>query len=207
VYDVAYAASSTAGKGYFQNSSSSIQNFVPNREGGNGLDYVTAHDPRLPLDSLRVAADGEPFMVPRRYNAATHTVVLASGIEARLIEAEALLAANDVEGWADKLNDLRANAITPAIPDLTADSTTTATPELRLRVLFRERAFWLFGTGHRQGDLRRMVRQYDLRQDEVYPVGPYYLPGVRYGTDVTVPIPPQEREGNPYYNGCLNRDA
>ena len=34
------------------------------------------------------------------------------------------------------------------------------TPAAREDLMFRERAFWLFGTGHRLGDMRRMIRQY-----------------------------------------------
>jgi hypothetical protein len=51
-------------------------------------------------------------------------------------------------------------------------------------LLFREKAFWTFGRGQRLGDLRRLVRQYKLPVDQVYPVGKYFKGG-DYGTDVT----------------------
>jgi hypothetical protein len=225
-YDVAYSSAVTAGKGYFQNATSSIQYFVPNREGGNGLDYVSAHDPRLPLDSTSRAPSGEPFMVPHRFVQATHTVPLASGVEARLIEAEAYLSQNQISQWLSTLNALRTDGTFttapgsgPGVVDTTwhaggagiAGLAPLADPgaanNQRLLLTFRERAFWLFGTGHRQGDLRRLVRQYEISPDELYPVGAYWQPGVRYGTDVTVAIPPQERAGNPYFQGCFNREA
>lgn len=81
----------------------------------------------------------------------------------------------------------------------------------RIAVLFRERAYWLFLTGHRQGDLRRLLRQYGQyaafhSQAQVYPSGIYPAPGNGlYGQDFTVPIPTAEYT-NPNYHGCLNRD-
>ncbi len=78
----------------------------------------------------------------------------------------------------------------------------------RVTMLFTERAHWLFLTGHRQGDLRRLVRQYNRREDTVYPIGqwgPQLL--VPRGTDVNIPVPIEEQETNGLYHGCLNRDA
>ena len=79
--------------------------------------------------------------------------ILTTGAEARLIEAEAALASGDVATWLGKLNTLRATAITPAMSPLTDPGSTDA----RVDLLFRERAFWLFLTGHRFGDLRRLM--------------------------------------------------
>ena len=50
----------------------------------------------------------------------------------------------------------------------------------RVALLFQERAEWLYLTGHRQGDLRRLLRQYPQywpEQELVYPSG--QLPRVR----------------------------
>lgn len=225
VYGVAYSSSVAAGKDYFQNSASSIGHFVPNREGGNGLDYVTAHDPRVPLDSIGRANSGEPFMVPHSFARPTHTVALASGVEARLIEAEVLLSQDRIPEWSAALNDLRTGGTFSTAPGSTPGTIDTtwnagsggvaglkplqdpgSANQQRVLLTFREKAFWLFGTGHRQGDLRRLVRQYQIRPDQLYPVGAYYQSGVRYGTDVNVAIPPKERDGNPYFHGCLNRE-
>jgi hypothetical protein len=77
----------------------------------------------------------------------------------------------------------------------------------RVSLLFQERAYWLFLTGHRQGDLRRLVRQYGRSPNAVYPSGVYLAPGTGfYGTDVTAPIPSSEYI-NPLFQGCQNRDA
>ena len=83
-----------------------------------------------------------------------------------------------------------------------ADPSTT---DGRIDLLFRERAFWLFLTGHRQGDLRRLIRQYERLPDELYPTG-VYPGGFYYGSDITVPIPSAEFT-NPLYTGCLSRGA
>jgi len=78
--------------------------------------------------------------------------------------------------------------------------------DARLALLFQERAYWLFLTGHRQGDLRRLVRNYQRLPDAVYPTGVYYGGQGFYGTDVTLPIPASELP-NPLFHGCLNREA
>jgi len=73
-------------------------------------------------------------------------------------------------------------------------------------LLFRERAFWLFLTGHRQGDLRRLIRQYGRSQSDVYPIGLYLNTAFSFGSDVTMPIPGSEF-ANPLYTGCISRGA
>jgi hypothetical protein len=77
----------------------------------------------------------------------------------------------------------------------------------RVSLLFGERAYWLYLTGHRQGDLRRLIRQYGRDQSTVYPIGIYFGPGVGiYGSDVTAPIPYTETP-NPLFHGCFDRNA
>jgi hypothetical protein len=79
----------------------------------------------------------------------------------------------------------------------------------RVSLLFRERAFWMFGTGHRTGDLRRMIRQYGRVASQLFPVGlnPYLYNDPRvYGGEVNLEPPASERN-NPNYHGCLSRDA
>ncbi len=58
----------------------------------------------------------------------------------------------------------------------------------RLDLLFRERGYWLYTTGYRLNDLRRLVRQYGRPQDTVFPSGSYFKGG-ECGTDVAFPIP------------------
>jgi TonB-dependent starch-binding outer membrane protein SusC len=77
------------------------------------------------------------------------------------------------------------------------DSTTGASAAGQVDVMFRERAFWLYGTGTRLGDMRRLIRQYQRDANAVIPT---------YGTDVSVMIPTQGsgQTPNPYYKGCLS---
>jgi hypothetical protein len=171
---------------------------VGDHEGINGLNFSSGNDPRLPLTdglpSTLISSPGAP-------------VVLADGIEARLIEAEADLHDN-LPTWATTLNTLRDGV---PMNDLPADSTTLASATLRQDVLFRERAFWLFGTGHRQGDLRRLIRQYGRQTTAVYPWGAYAAASgplnTVYSPLIVVDPPPAEARDNPNYKGCLNHAA
>ncbi|MFL5532171.1 MAG: hypothetical protein ACJ8BC_09400, partial [Gemmatimonadales bacterium] len=76
--------------------------------------------------------------------------------------------------------------------------------------LFAERAFWLYATGHRLGDMRRLIRQYGRDPETVFPTGDWFKGGLTYGTDVNLPLPRRE-QNNPNVpttgGGCLNRDA
>jgi hypothetical protein len=172
-------------------------------EGEVGLPFRSAEDPRIPFtDQEDVGLDGTtPQFTLDKYPDASSSVVVADGIEARLIEAEAQLRANNFSGMRTTLNQLRQGA------DLGLNNLPLAGSfDAAVDQLFSERAFWLFATGHRLGDLRRLVRQYDRAPDEVFPSGGY-LKGGDYGTDVNFPIPRSEDSGNPNSSGCLNRDA
>jgi hypothetical protein len=189
---------------------------VSDVEGINGLPYLSSGDPRTTVVTTAAPnpSNGGPFIpitFPTKYKVAltngsgSAPFTLASGIEARLIQAEAAWhgVATGAGSWLAQLNALRETAITPALPDTTDPETPTA----QIALLFRERAFWLFLDGHRQGDLRRLLRQYPIfkSQANVYPTGPYLAPGTGvYGSDVTVPIPTTEY-ANPNYHGCLSR--
>ncbi len=163
---------------------------VADREGQNGLDFVSANDPRVLITSNGVSTDGvTPDYVPTSYvNNLAVPITVASGVEARLIGAEAALANHDATTWLADLNALRADAGETGVSGLTplADPVTDTG---RVSLMFRERAFWLFLTGHRQGDLRRLIRQYGLDQSVVFPNGPY-KPTAQgsYGTDVNFPV-------------------
>src|SRR3989454_10277079 len=75
----------------------------------------------------------------------------------RSIAAEAQLQTGDGPGMVTSLNALRADATNNGGFTLgaLADPNTLAG---RTDLLFRERAFWLFATGHRLRDLRRRAR-------------------------------------------------
>lgn len=95
----------------------------------------------------------------------------------------------------------------PALTDPGASLSGQAATDARVDLLFQERAYWMYITGHRQGDLRRLVRQYHRDQSTVYPTGLYLAPGQGiYGSDVNEPIPSSETP-NPYFHGCLDRNA
>jgi starch-binding outer membrane protein, SusD/RagB family len=173
---------------------------VADREGINGLDFRSASDPRVPTAFVGKGPDQSTDVYTfTRYGSLSAPIVLASGIEARLIEAEALLKSGDANGALSILNALRAT--TPGLAPLTQPSTL----DQQIDQLFRERAFWMFATGHRHGDLRRLVREYSRPPESVFPTGPYKN-GLTYGTDVTFP-PDNTQLGNPNYKGCLSRDA
>lgn len=183
---------------------------ISTKEGTNGLDYlVTPADPRVPwTPSTRVGFDGTSRNLPteQKYTAMGSPVVLADGIEARLIEAEARVqggAQADRDAMLVILNTLRSTGISPAMAALPAAPTTQ---DAAIDLLFKERAFWMWLTGHRFGDMRRLLRQYKRAANTVFPVGPMlYRPGNTYGADVTFVIPFPERN-NPNFTGCIDRN-
>lgn len=189
---------------------------VGNNEGGNGLNFATANDPRLPVcrggsTACRDAGvtQSRPFnsfspttlYVQLKWRTRDSDVAIADGIEARLIQAEAALNQGQSAAYLPILNALRAT-----VPGL-APLTDPGTPGGRVDQLFRERAFWLFGTGHRLGDLRRLIRQYGRSQGSVFPVG-NFAEGGAYGTDVNLPVT-QSEENNPSLgeSTCIDRQA
>lgn len=244
-YEVTFAAGNDETARSFTYVLSSIYYWnltVADREGGNGLPYRSSGDPRTRTMRLVTNSFGEEIHHPVKYRgpiapgalradtlAATKVslpIVLASGVEARLIAAEADLAAGG-SAWLDILNALRTDGTftvttdpaNPAVEDTTWNAGTGGTdglapladpgdPASRLDLLFQERAYWLFLTGHRQGDMRRLVRHYGRLDIEVYPVGEYPSRlGYSYGNDVNVPIPVEESASNPNFTGCISRDA
>lgn len=187
--------------GFYQLSAVDRQYSVAEREGGTGLPFRSAEDPRAPWTRTEgeVGQDGStPFYLQLKYPTPGSPVPLATGVEARLIEAEAALRANDTGGFAAIHDALRSGAGLPplALAGLSGDQL--------VDVHFRERAFWLWLTAHRLGDMRRMVRQYGRAVDAVFPSGSYFKGGV-YGPDVNFIIPVDERN-NPNFTGCLDRN-
>ncbi len=188
-------------------------------EGVVGLNYISANDPRLPrATGTDPATDlifdsAFPLFVTRQgiWNS-TAPVSIVTGVEARLIEAEALLQAATTGGWLAAINALRQNAaLYPPIQTgftrgatLTAIADTFTNNTSRMKTNFRERAFWMFSTGHRLGDMRRMVRQYAYPADSIYPRGGYYKGGT-FGTALMLPVPFEE-VNNPNFTQCTNLD-
>lgn len=188
---------------------------VADAEGINGLDFASAGDPRVPVcaggDEACSAVEAtnplrddlsEPLHVQLVYPTRESPVTIVGGIEARMVDAEAQLRAGDTSGWLATLNDARATI--EGLDPLTDPGSDAA----RLDLLFRERAFWLFGRGHRVGDLRRLVRQYGRSADGVFPVGAWHKGG-NYGSDVTMPTPLDEQNNPNVPAGelCIDRNA
>lgn len=173
-------------------------------EGGNGVAFRSAEDARVPWkDSGGTGFDEETQLFHQlKYDSEESDVVLASGVEARLIQAEHELSIGGP--WLATLNGLRAGADMPALED-------PVDGDARVRMLFDERARWLFGTAHRLGDLRRLVRHYGFVADDVFPSGTFFKGGA-YGADVNFPIPFEEHEnealaGLEGQSLCLDRSA
>jgi hypothetical protein len=182
---------------------------------GNAIPFASANDPRvrtlgstLPPSSQGTGSDnGTPLVVTNMWGR-SDAVNLASGLDARLVEAEAALQADNLAGLTAILNALRA-----APPPISPIYTPAAMPALAVpaskdaavSLFFREKAFWTFGRGQRFGDLRRLIRQYNRPQDQVWPTGTHFKGGP-YGTDVNLDVSSAELN-NPNFTACLNRNA
>jgi hypothetical protein len=199
-----YHSTATARENNFMNTDifSADRLSVSDHEGTNGLGFGSSTDPRLPLQNTGLSRfdNVTPMIRFLKYNSLASPVTHASGIEARLIEAEAALAAGDVTTWLAKLNEARAT-----VTGLAA-LTDPGTPAARVDLTFSERAYWMFMTGHRLSDLRRLVRQYGRGAETVFPTGAYHKDNLVRGTDVNIIIPISERN-NPNFHGCLDRNA
>lgn len=175
----------------------------------SGLPFRAIQDPRIPYAPN--GSQGTCFSssvkcyLDQNYPTYASAVPVASGVEAALIRAEAVYQSGQYTAMLDSLNALRASAASlipilypqqqqtfgadtlSALPASAAADANTARA-----TLFAERAYWLFVTGHRQGDLRRLARApYNLPTNRVFPSGPFFRGGT-YGNDVAYPLPYQE---------------
>ena len=198
---------------------------VSGNEGINGLRFrldstdFRVYAPRgkgLAL-SPSVGADNlTPQFVVTKYPSRSAPIIFADGVEARLIEAEN--AARAGTAYIGILNTLRASAATltltapgpstlltnppavAALPALTAPAAAAA----QIDQVFQERAYWMFLTGHRLGDMRRLIKHLGRNAEAVFPTGAYFKGGT-YGVDVNFPVPFQETN-NPNFTQCLDRN-
>ena len=188
---------------------------IGNSEGTNGMNFATANDPRLPvcvggdtrcraiLVTQAIRDDlTQPLHVQMLWTDRTASFTIIRGVDARMIEAEAALRAGNSAGALATLNAARAT-VTGLTPLTDAGNATARTAQL-----FRERAFWQFGRGMRVGDMRRLIRQYNLPQTSVFPTGAWHKGG-NYGADVNVPVPQAEQNNPnlPSAQTCINRNA
>jgi hypothetical protein len=193
-------------------------------KGGNGLPYQTdgdtknaGFDPRV-ANAIRPNNGGRGFdngvpggefqFVQQKYPLRASPSVIADGVEARLIEAEAAFQTNPADALTI-LNALRSNSALLALRGYAAGSlpplTLQGTKAAQLDQLFKERAYWLFLTSHRLGDMRRLIRQYGRSANTVFPIGPYFKGGT-YGTDVNSPVPQREQNNPNYVAGACKQD-
>jgi len=228
-YRHTYAATSGSNALWGQPRSSRRYNVGDNIEGNahdivvaNNLNFFSAKDSRVPSaytisskgDTTK-SQDGLIYSRTTTIWGQETPVMVTSGIDARLIEAEAAFQSGNylapVTGTLAILNTLRASthnlgAINSAVMTALTDP---GTDSARVAQLFREKAFWTFSRGQRLGDLRRLVRQDPYKQwfnvGNSFPSGTHYRGGV-YGTDVNLPVPQDEFKNNPNFKGCLDRN-
>ncbi|MDB4876602.1 MAG: rane or secreted protein [Gemmatimonadetes bacterium] len=203
---------------------------IADNDGKNGLFFRTegqdsssktnptkAGDTRVRYYLLGNGQDGKsPAYYELKSPDYTAKVVLADGIEAQLIIAEAQLAAGN-PAWLATLNALRGNSTLlntapytnigqsagKTLPALVDPGTKSA----QVDMLFHERAFWMFLTGHRLGDMRRLVWQYGRDAETVFPTGTYQgAAGGLIGKDTNFPITVDENN-NPKASACTDRSA
>jgi hypothetical protein len=211
VYNVPYSENASGqSNGVWYNINSERRSSVASGEGTNGIVFfrrgpagttTNTIDVRAPVDSLGVGI-GTSIVQYRQRKYATRgaAVPLATGIEARLIQAEAALNKGASAAYLTTLNELRGTVGLTALTD-------PGNAQARVRQFFTERAFWLWLTAHRLGDMRRMVREYQLPANTVFPVGQTIF-GSPYGTDVNFPIPITEQNNPQAPTGqCIDRNA
>lgn len=202
---------------------------IADKEGGVGLPYISTVDPRTPIyrpsGTPGLGFDNTtPQFDQLRYWDKKADIPLATGLEARLIQAEAYLQAGDTVNFIAQLNRPRVDtvpqyilagnpaaptAVTPA-PIAPMDTLKApASPAASIALLFTERARWLWLTGHRLEDMRRLVRVggggYGLPANTVWPNGAYFKNGLTYGGDYNLPVPLIE-QNNPNFTACLDRN-
>jgi hypothetical protein len=197
---------------------------VAERDGGNGLAFRSRGwaadsnpngDIRVRWYKSGIGQDGaSPAYYTLKYGNRSAAIPAADGVEAQLIVAESQLKNNDAAGALKTLNDLRANATLLGRAPITQSGQTAATlntltdagsAAARVDQLFAERAFWLYLTGHRLGDLRRLIKFYGRNAESVFPTGTYTgAAGGTFGPDVNFPVPVDE-QNNDKAKQCTDR--
>ena len=178
----------------------------------NAIPFARLNDPRVKVvNSGAPGEDNVTIFIDQGNWGRDDPIPALSGIDARLIEAEAKLNANDIAGMMTILNTLRTTQQTLGLfkPATQAALATPSDKNTATDVFFREKALWQFERGYRMGDLRRLVRQYGRTQDKVFPTGTFIrngTPSGQYGSQVAFPVPDHELN-NPNFHGCLDTKA
>jgi hypothetical protein len=177
---------------------------VGDQKHGTGLAFQSDSDPRVPWSAppgLTGSNGGGPFVIQEKYPTAGSPATLADYTEAQLIVAEGDIFAGNYPGALTIMNALRASSglsfpAKDALADLSA-----STPKAQMLQLLSERAFWMYLTGHRLGDWRRMLRPpfnaspFSFVTSDVYPVGGSLSTTLEFPT-------PQLTNPNPNYKAC-----
>ena len=190
-------------------------NGLPFRSEGDTVTTATVRDPRVanirrPTNNGLGFDGSTPMWWQLKYPVRAAPSVIADGVEARLIEAEALLRGGDYPGALAMLNALNADASLRTLRGYNR-APPVLTPvvgfDAQVNQLMKERAYWLYLTSHRLGDLRRLSRPLGAAAPEisgfgrgietVFPTGAYHKSGT-YGTDVNSPVP-QAEDNNPQF--------
>jgi hypothetical protein len=186
---------------------------VTSGEGINGLNFTidgANGDPRINIGAPNIQTtvgldDYTVDTIQQKYPTYGASGQLATAAEARLIQAEDFILNGSPGQALAQLNKARQD-VSPGMMALGALPSDMAS---QIDTLFAERAYDLWMTGHREGDLRRLVRPttavlpgYGLAQTSVWPTGAYFKNGT-YGSQVALLIPRGENE-NPQYTdaGC-----
>lgn len=178
----------------------------------NSIPFTRLNDPRVSITDTKSKAEDNTSNFFQVNNWGRDDPIPAlSGIDARLIEAEAKLQANDIAGMMTILNALRTSAQTIGIFRVAAMAAlpTPADKTSATDLFFREKALWQYERGYRMDDLRRLVRQYGRSQDKVFPSGNFTrngTPSGQFGSQVAFPVPDAEKN-NPKFTGCLDTKA
>jgi starch-binding outer membrane protein, SusD/RagB family len=178
----------------------------------NALPFASAGDPRVNIKAGSavspkvVAEDGSTPQFVQLIWARFDPIAQVSGVDARLIEAEAKLNSGDYAGMTTILNALRTAPpkISNYQPAAMAPLTAPTAKDAAVTLFFREKAFWTFGRGQRLNDMRRLMRQYGRTEDQVFPTGDYFKGGT-YGHTIVLPVTNTERT-NPNFTGCIDRN-
>jgi hypothetical protein len=173
---------------------------VADKKNGTGLPFVSTPDPRVPfVKSGSAANNGDTlFYNQLKYPNPNSNFVVADYIEAQLIVAEGDIFAGNYAGGKGILDGLRGTVGLSALPD---SSGSPNGRKAEIQQVLSERAYWMYVTGHRLGDWRRVLRPpysdppFSFVTSDVYPVGA--------GISNTLEFPtPQLTNPNPNYVAC-----
>jgi hypothetical protein len=208
VLTTSHSASSSSNGMWSASTSGASRYRLSTSEGGNGLPFLsqtTAQEPRINwVASTRVGFSSQFTNQPNQLKFVQYgDGIIGNGIEAVLLKLEARLQGGtqaDRQAVYDGLNALRASG-PPVVAQMTTGAPTTQ--DAAIDLLYKERAYWMWLTGHRLGDLRRLVRVYKRDSEKTFPTGTLTSPLVgSYGNSTNVTVPFSERN-NPKFAGCL----